>query len=258
MISIWRNSYSSAGASALCSFQRSLLPPKFKNISGCRLLTLDVEHRERMAVDLQIQSTPTLKNSLQNAATLFKSNIPSAALFVPLCHVDAKPSLLFTIRPSDLSYNSCSFPAAEHLDEEGSLISTSLRAARTDLGVLPEQTEVLGTLRESTDASGGVNITPIVSYIGNVHVASLRPSVHSEVMQTFSVPIDELLSDRCLRWMQLPNKNVMPVFLLRDGTLQAQGLTSMILHNVLRVVAGPDPAYREILYGPFFKGQPPS
>jgi len=177
------------------------------------------EHRHRIGMDLQNLTTPTAKNLVAGMFSKREKERPSAGLMIPLCHVHSKPSVLFTITDEDKQHESCSFPYEMHDRDDGGLVVTALRAGYKELGLLPADVEVLGTMSEGVDAAGEVAITPVVAYLGDVQPQLLKPARSSQVCSNIAAPLEELLSPECLTYKDSPHPPfVSPSFKLKAGT----------------------------------------
>jgi 8-oxo-dGTP pyrophosphatase MutT (NUDIX family) len=113
------------------------------------------------------------------------SNI-AAAVLVPLIERTGVLNVLFTLRTEHLAYHpgQISFPGGRAEGDE-SLVETALREAREEIGLEPDQAEILGTLPDYTTLSG-YHITPVVALIDPVFQPKPDPF---EVAEVFEVPL---------------------------------------------------------------------
>lgn len=114
---------------------------------------------------------------------------PSAVL-VPLLH-GAEAGVMLTVRSATLRAHAgqVSFPGGRIEPEDPSPEQTALREAWEEVGLLPEDVEVLGRLPGYVTGTG-FHITPILALVpGGL---TLRPSP-DEVAEVFTLPMDVLL-----------------------------------------------------------------
>ncbi|MDE2585827.1 MAG: CoA pyrophosphatase [Betaproteobacteria bacterium] len=115
---------------------------------------------------------------------------PAAVLF-PIVLRPEQPTVLLTQRTSHLRDHGgqVSFPGGRVEDADTSPVHTALRETEEEVGMAPEQVEVVGFLPEYR-TSTGFRITPVVGFVQPPFV--LRPDPF-EVAEVFEVPLAFLL-----------------------------------------------------------------
>lgn len=114
-----------------------------------------------------------------------------AAVLVPLLEEEAdRLSVLLTCRAVHLKDHpgQISFPGGRLAAADESPLSAALREAEEEVGLVPEQIEVIGYLPPHAVVTGFV-VTPVVAFIRPG--TRLRPDP-AEVAEVFSVPLDFL------------------------------------------------------------------
>ena len=169
---------------------------------------------------------------------------------VPLGTYNEDPCVLVTVTEDGLlGGKSCALPSAavedDTLLENSSVATTSAaRRARDALfGAADDaRVEFLGASHDVVDAEGRTVVTPVVAYFGEVaEKVRGRSDVAAISLETL-MSLDGVVAD--------PKGGGVRFI----GTLAARGLRgyeAQALHNALRVVAGPNKAYKEALYDQF-------
>jgi len=139
------------------------------------------------------------------------STTVNAAVLIPLCNVDNKPSILFEVRGKTLRMHSgeVSFPGGRVDDTDDSFIATALRETNEEVGLVAEQIEILGEVGPPELSLGGMRVWPYVGFIHSegssssqatdldtplpsLPLSALKPS-QPEVAQVFSLPLADLI-----------------------------------------------------------------
>lgn len=109
-----------------------------------------------------------------------------AAVLVPLCNVDGVPGILLEVR-GKLRHHSgeVSFPGGKVDDTDPSELHAALRETHEELGVLPEQVEILGQLGPVLRSLSGLDVHP---YVGFIHPLSSIPSPPTNPPSITSLP----------------------------------------------------------------------
>ncbi len=113
-----------------------------------------------------------------------------AAVLVPVID-SAQPGLLLTRRSAQLRKHAgqVAFPGGMQDATDTSLIHTALREAQEEVGIDPQQVQVIGVLPPVT-SSTGFAVTPVVGIIPRDLALHLNPD---EVESAFTMPLDEAL-----------------------------------------------------------------
>lgn len=111
-----------------------------------------------------------------------------AAVLVALYVARGEPHAVFTRRRDDLRRHAgeISFPGGRHDPEDADLRATALREAHEEIGLLPDDVELLGALQPTTTVVTGFGIHPFVGLIRPG--LRWRPSA-AEVAQVIELPL---------------------------------------------------------------------
>ena len=122
---------------------------------------------------------------------LGSETLTAAAVLFPIVLREAQPTVLLTQRTSHLRDHAgqVSFPGGRVEALDRSPIHTALRETEEEIGMCPEQVEVIGYLPEYR-TSTGFRVTPVVGLVRPPF--TLRPDPF-EVAEVFEVPLAFLL-----------------------------------------------------------------
>ena len=162
-----------------------------------------------------------------------------AAVLVPLLEIDGAPHLLYTRRAADLAHHQgqIAFPGGTVEAGDRDLCATALRESEEEIGLAPEQVDVLGVLDDIETRSSRFVITPVV---GVVHPPYLwRPSP-AEVDCIFTVSLDVLrhpATQRTEQW-EFEGRQV-PIDLFDVDGHVIWGATQRITRSLLHLIDSP-------------------
>nr|CAH7717984.1 unnamed protein product [Callosobruchus chinensis] len=155
-----------------------------------------------------------------------------AAVLIPLCEVDGKVALLYTLRTVHLKSHrgQVSFPGGMQDVEDKTLEETALRETKEELGIEADRINIWG--------SGNVIITktstcvlPVIGRIEGELILDKLQVNRDEVEEVFAVPLDRLCHPDLLGYTQFRGSFSMPVF--RGGQQRIWGLTALITYMLL-------------------------
>lgn len=132
----------------------------------------------------------------QNPAALLPGTPPAglrhAAVLVPVLDRPDGLRLLLTERAAHLKHHAgqISFPGGRVEDSDASPLATALREAEEEIGLRPNQVEVLGPLPAHVTTVSGFYIQP---YLGILHHYSQGSFDQNEVHAVFDVPLPWVL-----------------------------------------------------------------
>uniref|UniRef100_A0A182PKZ7 Nudix hydrolase domain-containing protein n=1 Tax=Anopheles epiroticus TaxID=199890 RepID=A0A182PKZ7_9DIPT len=185
------------------------------------LLTNGSQQREIVA---RFQALPKLRLSKEKVKK-------EAAILIPLCLVDDRINLLYTLRSSKLRSHrgQVSFPGGMKDARDDSYESCAVREFEEETG-LPNQSVVVWGRGNTIIPVFGPSITPIVGHIVGFAPNQLRPSTE-EVAKVFTVPVELFASVENRRHTQYRTNYTMPVFV--NGAETVWGITAIITHLFL-------------------------
>jgi 8-oxo-dGTP pyrophosphatase MutT (NUDIX family) len=183
-----------------------------------------------------------LKATLERRSrvTLARTKSIVCAVLVPIVVREGDYGVVYTLRSEHLPNHKgqVSFPGGKHSPaEDASLLDTALREAREEIGVAPENVQILGLLDDVYTMATDYVITPFVGLLrGNV---SFRPNPR-EVEDVFTVSLDDLVNrahheKETKEW----RGNSFEVDVITAGPHRIWGATHGITINLLDCVVDP-------------------
>ncbi|CAO3595981.1 unnamed protein product [Absidia cylindrospora] len=166
----------------------------------------------------------------------YKSDAKNAAVLLPLCIVDKKPSVLFTVRNLNMRTHrgEISFPG-------GKAENTALRETTEEIGIQPSAIDILGRYSTVPNKTGSLRVHPFVGLIRQELDPTTLKFNPDEVSSVFSLPLDYLLQPeiRELRGFR-DSQHKYTVFKVPDylegEEREIWGLTSFIMDGVFRKI----------------------
>jgi 8-oxo-dGTP pyrophosphatase MutT (NUDIX family) len=192
----------------------------FANLDTSALLSLDAVSKAIKA----FKPDQILRQPLENAR-------PSAVL-VGLFESTSGVEAILTRRSQNLTNHrgEISFPGGR-LDAGESVLQAALRETHEEIGLNPEDVEVVGELNSMATVVSNSHIVPIV---GRYRTQPKLHAVNSEVDRVFSVPLLELTRQDTYRqehWVFSDREFQINFFYLDDETIW--GATARILFQVM-------------------------
>ncbi len=131
----------------------------------------------------------------KQAFTFTDTPLTPAAVLLPLYEREEEYYILFTKRTEKLMYHKgqICFPGGRYHEEDDSPVDTALREAFEEIGLLPEDVEVLGELDKMCTATSSFLITPFVGIIPHPYEFTVSTD---EIEEIIEVPISALLDER--------------------------------------------------------------
>jgi 8-oxo-dGTP pyrophosphatase MutT (NUDIX family) len=154
-----------------------------------------------------------------------------AAVLVPIYGWPAKPGLVFTERRQDLRRHAgeISFPGGRQDEPDESLLATALREAEEEIGLAPEEVDVVGALPPIGTFVTNYKVHPFVGLIGDLRDFEPNPT---EVETVLAFTLDELRESFAMR--RLVRRGIpirTPTYLVGEHLIW--GATARILGELL-------------------------
>ena len=192
-----------------------------------------------------MSSPSTLKEAI---AEIFRCRIPramdrpgfrQAAVLLPLYEKEDEPHLLFVKRTDTVPTHKgeISFPGGGFEEADGDLLATALREAEEELGLHPEDVEILGALDDAFTVSSQHRVRPFVGFVP--YPCSFHPDPF-EIERLIHLPIAALLGGAPFReevWVR--EGRPLTVFFHEYGGDTIWGLTARILKQFAEAVDRP-------------------
>ena len=126
------------------------------------------------------------------------ASLTPSAVLVPIYHKQGEYYILFTKRTEDVKDHKgqISFPGGAYQEEDRTLIDTALRESAEEIGLMPNDVEVLGELDDTTTVTSSYIISPFVAFIPWPYQFKLNREEAEEIIE---IPISALLDKNCLR-----------------------------------------------------------
>ncbi|XP_057660605.1 mitochondrial coenzyme A diphosphatase NUDT8 [Diorhabda carinulata] len=175
-----------------------------------------------------------------------------AAVLIPLCEVNGKVSLLYTLRASHLKNHrgQVSFPGGMQDVGDKSLEDTALRETKEELGLHPDNIDLWGS-GNLIVTKGETCVLPVIGRLIKPLTVSKLQTNPTEVEEVFTVTLEELCNPDLLGYTQFRDRSSIPVFL--GGKRRIWGLTALITNMCLSALL-PSKAYsHKIKYVPSVK-----
>jgi 8-oxo-dGTP pyrophosphatase MutT (NUDIX family) len=161
-----------------------------------------------------------------------------AAVLVPFFEDDGQARLVLTRRSSDLPSHQgeVAFPGGK-VHEGEALEAAALREAQEEVGIRPDDVEIVGQLDQLATVAGRFALAPFVGVLPGRPALVPNPA---EVARIFDVSLAELLDDDVYReehW-DIPGLGERPMhFWELDGDT-VWGATARILYDLLTLLTG--------------------
>lgn len=161
-----------------------------------------------------------------------------AAVLVPLFLKEGEYHLLFTKRTSNMTHHSgeISFPGGVVEPQDRDREETALRETFEELGIPPEDVEVLGVLDDFRSIHDYL-VTPVVGLVEREAPLAVNPR---EIERVIEVPLAHLFEEGVLTVEHWPpwKEGERPVYFYSYQGDEIWGLTARILKQFLEVVEG--------------------
>ena len=176
-------------------------------------------------------TSPDQKTDWINAFDI--KSFRQAAVLVPITKTsyNGESSIVLTVRSSSLKTHAgqVSLPGGTSEKQDRDLAATALRESYEEIGLRPEDVEILGQLGELVMPSG-YRVTPVVGIIANDLEYAANPA---EVEAVFHAPLRMVLDTHAYKRSTVSYRDVKRTVLeLNYGDYRIWGATAAILHHL--------------------------
>lgn len=182
-----------------------------------------------------VQKNGIFPLSSSSSSSVGSDHYRRAAVLVTLCSRHSTPSLLFTLRTSDVGTHrgQVSFPGG-HIESNETAIDAAIRETYEELGSDIGNIDIVGVC-QTIPAITGTLVTPVIGFLQNDvgDFEKFNPSI-AEVEKIFTRSIDELMQPeyKSVETLQRGGRSVaIPSY--GSGKERIWGLTAFILDPIL-------------------------
>lgn len=168
-----------------------------------------------------------------NSEADFPLSVPGkpAAVLLPILEYTDELTVLFTVRATHLKHHAgqVSFPGGKQERTDNSLLETALRETHEEVGLLPNQVEIVGNL----PLYRTVSRYEVVPYVGFICAPMILTLDKNEVDSTFEVPLSFLMDQRnhLIHWVKR-NNGQFPIYFIPWKQHIIWGATAAFVRNL--------------------------
>ncbi len=168
---------------------------------------------------------------------LSPKGLTASAVLVPLYQKDNKTCILFTKRTETVMAHKgqTSFPGGSCEPEDKSTQDTALRESYEEIGLAPEDVDVLGELDDTITHNTGYIIFPVVGFIPYPYQFRLSAD---EVEEIVEIPLEALQDKRNFREeVEEYEGKLCPAYFCNYEEQAIWGATARIIHNLVEILS---------------------
>jgi len=164
--------------------------------------------------------------------------MPEAGILVPVTRNSTNPEIILTRRAQHLNTHKgqVAFPGGKFDIEDGSVLNTALRESHEEIGLRPDQVDIIGPLSQVVSLHG-IRVSPFVGLIDETIELTPNPD---ELDSIFKVPVEFLKTAEPKRRDRMTYKGMaltVPSYDYDYGgeTYEIWGLSAIVLVELLNL-----------------------
>lgn len=154
-----------------------------------------------------------------------------AAVLLPILEYTNELTVLFTVRATHLKHHAgqVSFPGGKQEVFDNSLLETALRETHEEVGLPPNEVEIIGNL----PLYRTVSRYEVLPYVGFISAPTSLILDKNEVDSTFEVPLSYLMDQRnhLIHWVKRNNEHF-PIYFIPWKQHNIWGATAAFVRNL--------------------------
>lgn len=175
---------------------------------------------------------------------IFAGKLKPAAVLVPISFIEGRPQIILTKRSMNVEHHKgeISFPGGHAEPDDSSPVETALREAEEEIGIRPDDVEILGLLDDYITISS-FHITPAVGIVPWPY--ELKINSESEIL--LFLPLADVLSDDAWMMEKASIKgHEFELFCLETAEGVIWGATAKMLRQFAEVLLDREPATKPV------------
>ncbi|KAJ3384808.1 hypothetical protein HDU92_003407 [Lobulomyces angularis] len=187
---------------------------------------------------IKLNAENLLYSPSKNFKFKLQKDFKKAAILVPLCNVNNKPSILFTIRSSNLRDHSgeVSFPGGK-VDINESVEEAALRETEEEILIPKRNVQVLGRLSSLPSLNKKLEVFPVIGFLD--YIVNTEHFNKDEVSTVFTMALEDLLDKKNRELQKFRETEIIipswkcPLEIQKKygSEIRIWGLTAFVLHN---------------------------
>lgn len=173
--------------------------------------------------------------SLRQKRYITEAHLKPSAVLVPVFSTKGQYYILLTRRTEKVKEHKgqISFPGGAYEEEDKTLLNTALRESAEEIGLKPEDVEILGELDDTPSLGSDYVISPFVALIPWPYKFELNKDETDEIIE---VPVSALLDNkRTCQDTEIHNGKTLNTYFYRYQGNVIWGATARILHQFLEI-----------------------
>lgn len=171
------------------------------------------------------------------------SDFPDAGILVPVTRDLEQPKIILTRRAQHMNTHKgqVAFPGGKRDDTDDSLEFTALRETHEEIGIPPENVEIIGPLSQVISLHG-IRVSPFVGMVDDDHPLTPNPD---ELDSIFKVPVQFFREAKPVRIDRMTYKSIalsVPSYHYEEAgeTYEIWGLSAIVLVELMNIAYGMD------------------